>query len=158
SRGTPARRRCRRFRPPAPSRPSARSSAIFDLPGGLTKSVAPRENSRMSEFLLWVIPAAPFLAAAVVTLGVPLGLRSLSPWPVSLALAVSPGAAYPVRATAAHETLHSTGWRWIDAGGVSVAMTLRADTLTLTMLSFITLVSLLIAIYSIGYMAGSPGF
>ena len=112
----------------------------------------------MSEFLLWLIPAAPLLAAVVVTLGVPLGLRSLSPWPVILALALSTGAAYTLRATAAHETIHATAWKWIDAGGVDVSLTLRADTLTLTMLSFITLVSLLIVIYSIGYMAGSPGF
>jgi NADH-quinone oxidoreductase subunit L len=112
----------------------------------------------MSDFLLWVIPGAPLLAALIVTLAAPLGLRALSPWPVILALLASTGAAYTLLITAGHETIRSSAWKWIDAGGVDVTLTLRADSLTLTMLSFITFVSLLIAIYSIGYMAGSTGF
>lgn len=112
----------------------------------------------MSDFLLWVIPGAPLLASLVVTLAAPLGLKNLSPWPVILALLASTGTAYTLLLTTGREVVRSSAWKWIDAGHVDVTLTLRVDSLTLTMLSFITLVSLLIAVYSIGYMSGSAGF
>ena len=42
--------------------------------------------------------------------------------------------------------------------GISIPVTLRLDPLTATMLSIITCVGLLVAIYSIGYMHGDPGY
>ena len=39
-----------------------------------------------------------------------------------------------------------------------VDVTLRADPLTVFMLATVTFVSLLVAIYSIGYMHGDPGY
>ena len=81
----------------------------------------------MSDFLLWVIPArSACLPALIVTLAAPLGLRALSPWPVILALLASTGAAYTLLITAGHETIRSSAWKWIDAGGVDVTLTLQS--------------------------------
>jgi NADH-quinone oxidoreductase subunit L len=47
---------------------------------------------------------------------------------------------------------------WIDAGNLHVDFTLRADPLSTMMLVMITFVSTLIAVFSIGYMHGDPGY
>ena len=39
-----------------------------------------------------------------------------------------------------------------------IAITLRADSLTAIMLAMVTLISLVVAVYSIGYMHGDPGY
>ncbi len=68
-----------------------------------------------------------------------------------------------------------TLWRWVaidgayEIGGRSpeaepvirnfeIGVTLRIDPLTALMLVVVTLISLLVAVYSIGYMAGDPGY
>jgi NADH-quinone oxidoreductase subunit L len=63
-----------------------------------------------------------------------------------------------------------TLWRWADVGGAishgekgdespfRIDITLRADPLTAVMLAIVTCVSTLVAIYSIGYMRGDPGY
>ena len=49
-------------------------------------------------------------------------------------------------------------WTWLEFGGVSVDMGLLVDPLTAIMLVVVTGVSLLVQIYSLGYMHGDPGF
>src|SRR5690348_9847994 len=59
-------------------------------------------------------------------------------------------------------------WNWADLtdayqpGGAArdfnIDVTLRADPLTAVMLAMVTFVSSLVAIYSIGYMHGDPGY
>ena len=44
------------------------------------------------------------------------------------------------------------------AGDFRIEVTLRADPLTAVMLVTVTLVSLLVAVYSVGYMHGDPGY
>jgi NADH-quinone oxidoreductase subunit L len=69
-----------------------------------------------------------------------------------------------------------TLWQWADvagggpttaaaaagaadaAGGLSIPIALRLDPLTATMLVIITCVGLLVALYSVGYMHGDPGY
>src|SRR6202011_613817 len=46
---------------------------------------------------------------------------------------------------------------WIAAGGVDVAWSLRLDTLSGVMIVAVTIVSAMVHIYSIGYMAHDPG-
>ena len=48
--------------------------------------------------------------------------------------------------------------RWLDAGGATIDMGLLVDPLTAVMLVVVTAVSLLIQVYSLGYMRGDPGF
>lgn len=51
------------------------------------------------------------------------------------------------------EDLPVPGW-----GDFTIDITLRADPLTATMLAIVTCISTLVAIYSIGYMHGDPGY
>jgi len=45
---------------------------------------------------------------------------------------------------------------WIDAGDLKVDWALKLDTLSAVMVAMVTLVSFLVHVYSIGYMAGDP--
>src|ERR1043165_4381073 len=47
---------------------------------------------------------------------------------------------------------------WIKAGAVTANFSLRADGLTAVMLVMVTFIGSLIAIYSVGYMHGDPGY
>jgi NADH-quinone oxidoreductase subunit L len=46
--------------------------------------------------------------------------------------------------------------QWIVAGGVDVSWSLRLDTLSAVMMLVVTIVSSMVHVYSIGYMAGDP--
>ena len=49
-------------------------------------------------------------------------------------------------------------WEWLSFGGAAIEMGLLIDPLTAVMLVVVTAISLLIQIYSVGYMQGDPGF
>ena len=49
-------------------------------------------------------------------------------------------------------------WEWLSFGGATIEMGLLVDPLTAVMLVVVTSISLLIQIYSVGYMRGDPGF
>ena len=56
-----------------------------------------------------------------------------------------------------HEVVFET-WDWLSFGGATIQMGLLVDPLTAVMLVVVTSVSLLIQVYSVGYMQGDPGF
>ena len=56
-----------------------------------------------------------------------------------------------------HTAVHNT-WEWLSFGGATIQMGLLVDPLTAVMLVVVTSISLLIQIYSVGYMQGDPGF
>jgi NADH-quinone oxidoreductase subunit L len=116
-----------------------------------------------------LIPALPLAAAAVTGLFGPRLLRRHSHWPCILAaagscvvslmalLAVYRGSADQPQAIEAYYSWIKVG----DAGagrGVDVGFTLRADALSTIMAATVTLISMLIAIYSAGYMHGDEGY
>jgi proton-translocating NADH-quinone oxidoreductase chain L len=49
-------------------------------------------------------------------------------------------------------------WNWFSFGSLQYLIDFRVDTLTAVMLIVVTSVSMLVHLYSIGYMAGDPGF
>ncbi len=49
-------------------------------------------------------------------------------------------------------------WQWMGNGAIDITIGLRVDQLTCLMLLFVTCVSFLVFLYSMGYMAGDPGF
>jgi NADH-quinone oxidoreductase subunit L len=109
---------------------------------------------------MWVIPGAP-LAAAVLTalFGPRLRERSYVLCVAALAAAFVASAVllfggFAGRAGGAV----ATGYTWIQAGGLDVAIDLRADAMTAVMLVTVTFVSLLVAIFSSGYMHGDRGY
>jgi NADH-quinone oxidoreductase subunit L len=136
--------------------------------------------------LLPLIPAFPFAAAILTAVLGPRILRERSHWPTIIALVLSCAASllllFQVGREAGQGSAAKNGYEKIvrvypwadvpeeqpspaDAGanaGISrplhVEIALRADPLTAIMLSVVTFVSTLVAIYSIGYMRGERGY
>jgi len=116
----------------------------------------------------WLIPLLP-LAAAVITLV--LGAKVLGKrahWPCVLALAGSAVCAVlmlvEVMALAPNadgvvERVVKVGsYDWIWAGDLKISVELLVDPLSAIMLLAVTVVSFLVAVYSIGYMDGDDGY
>jgi NADH-quinone oxidoreductase subunit L len=112
--------------------------------------------------MLWLIPALPLAASIVTALLGPRLLRNFSHWPCILSSAASCVLSVMVLATvwrsggqAPHPHWY---YRWIQTGDVDVGFMLRADALTAIMLTMVTFIGTLIAIYSAGYMRGDDGY
>ncbi|MDD3852857.1 MAG: NADH-quinone oxidoreductase subunit L [Syntrophomonadaceae bacterium] len=107
----------------------------------------------------WVIPFLPFLAFALIGL-------LLHRWPkISAAisiLAISASLLYSVLVAvmvfAKGAGVFEIAVRWLNMPGLQVDMGLLVDPLTAVMLLVVTIVALLVQIYSIGYMHDDPGF
>lgn len=115
---------------------------------------------------LWLIPALPLAAAAFTGLFGPRLLRRHSHWPCILAAAAS-----SVLSLMALLAVSRGGnqppdiyYEWIRVGvaglggGLDVGFALRADALSTMMAATVTFISMLIAIYSVGYMHGDEGY
>ena len=108
----------------------------------------------------WVIPFLPFLAFALIGL-------LLHRWP-KLSAAVSIlaiGAAGVLSVLIAMTvfsggagTIYESAVRWLNMPGLRVDMGLLIDPLAAVMLLVVTIVALLVQVYSIGYMHDDPGF
>ncbi len=121
------------------------------------------------QIALWSIPAAPLAAAILIALTGVRWLRGWSHYPCILALILSLGSSLGVllfgipdaanlRLAPHHPNVVAAGYEWIRIGELSVSITLTADAMGAIMLTMVTLVSLLVAIYSAGYMRGDPGY
>jgi proton-translocating NADH-quinone oxidoreductase chain L len=115
---------------------------------------------------LWLIPALPLAAAAVTGLFGPRLLGRHSHWPCILAAAAS-----CVLSLMVLLAVYRGGnqppvvyYEWIKVGeaglgrGLDVGFSLRADALSVMMAATVTFISMLIAIYSVGYMHGDEGY
>ncbi len=112
---------------------------------------------------LWLIPALPLAASAVIAFLGPGSLRDKSHWPCIVAVAGSCLLSLLVLGAVAsgpHEGQASSVryYTWFQAGNVDVGFALRADPLTAIMLVTVTFVGSLIVIFSAGYMHGDPGY
>jgi NADH-quinone oxidoreductase subunit L len=104
----------------------------------------------------WLVPFLP-LAGALTAAAAGRWLKGLAHVPVivgiALAFLVSLGL---LRQAGPEQTVVVS--RWIDAGLLHVPIEFRVDGLTTIMLSMVTFVSTLVAIFASGYMAGEPGY
>ncbi len=129
--------------------------------------------------LMILVPALPLTAAVLIGVLGPRVLRHQSHWPVILGLLGSFGCSLALLNTvrnqpAGYEHVVSL-WTWADIGQAfewsdpvgnaasamrdfRIDIVLRADALTCIMLSMVTLISSLVAIYSVGYMKGDRGY
>ncbi len=107
----------------------------------------------------WIIPALPFLAFAVIGL-------FLHRWPKAaaassiLAIAVSLIWSLLIAARVFTEPptyLYVESVRWLSMPGLQVDMGILIDPLSSVMLLVVTIVALLVQVYSLGYMKGDPG-
>src|SRR5215470_9497068 len=112
---------------------------------------------------LWIIPALPLLGAAINGL---LG-RKWPKWAVNLAGIGSVSLSFLfvlelvrefMQLNAAQIPWFQRYFSWISAGVFSVDFALDVDQLTIVMLLVVTFVSLLVHVYSTGYMAHEGGY
>jgi NADH-quinone oxidoreductase subunit L len=112
------------------------------------------------EDLLVLIPALPLAAAVINFLFGRWYLKTVS---ALIAIAAVAGSfalsvAVLVQQIGADEPLSQHLYTWIPAGQFDVPLNLYVDQLTVIMLLVVTSVSLLVHIYSTGYMHGDPGY
>ncbi len=104
----------------------------------------------------WLIPFFPLLGALVTAVGARRlrGLAHLPVWAgIGLAFLVSLG----TLASADHAAKY-TVFEWLSAGNLDVPFQVRVDGLSTMMLSMVTFVSGLVAIFAAGYMHGDPSY
>jgi NADH-quinone oxidoreductase subunit L len=117
----------------------------------------------ISEFWVWLIflfPFGSFVVSAVVIRPFFDRYSKLSGYLTILAI----GAALVLAVWALGSVVDNEGpldfptHRWLEVGSLEITLGVLLDPLTAIMLVIVTGVSLLIQIYSVGYMRGDPGF
>ncbi|HEY0562099.1 MAG TPA: NADH-quinone oxidoreductase subunit L [Methylophilus sp.] len=112
----------------------------------------------MSQLLL-LIPVLPLLAAAVVGL-----FGHQLPRPAAHILTISAVgmafllSAYVFKQTLAGFTLNESVYTWLTSGDIRFEIGFLIDNLTAMMMVVVTFVSLMVHIYTIGYMHEDPGY
>ena len=132
-------------------------------------------SEEIQQLVLWLIPVAPLASAVITALLGPKLLRYKSHLPCWSALAVSfvcslilllkilpstgsvAGEAAEVGTFAGPQVLVS-GYEWLHVGDLHANIELRADSITAIMLSMVTGVSLLVAMFGSGYMSHDLGY
>ena len=109
--------------------------------------------------LYLLVPLAPLAASVVVGLFGPKLGRSVSHWLCILCVAVSFAASIAiVRDVHAGHLFNGDVYTWLASGSLRLAVGFLIDPLTATMLIIVTFVSLMVHIYTVGYMADDPGY
>ena len=117
--------------------------------------------AEFTEFVLWMIPGAPLLAAVLIAVLGSAWFKERSHWLCAGAIGLSLAGSLWLLASGAgtaDEPTVARGFQWIAAGDIDIHVDLRADAMTVIMLTTVTFVSLLVAIYASGYMHGDPGY
>ena len=109
--------------------------------------------------LYLLVPLAPLAASVVVGLaGRRLGRRA-SHWLCILGVAVSMVASFVIwQDVRAGNAFNGDVYTWAQVGDVGLAIGFLIDPLTTTMMLVVTFVSLMVHVYTIGYMADDPGY
>ncbi|MGA7669081.1 MAG: NADH-quinone oxidoreductase subunit L [Nitrolancea sp.] len=112
------------------------------------------------EHWLFLIPLAPLVAAVVNFMFGRWIIKNFASWiasgAVALSFVLSLIVFFQIRSNDEVITQHL--YTWIPAGSFRIPVTLQVDQLTAIMLLVVTFVSLLVHVYSFGYMHGDPGY
>ena len=109
--------------------------------------------------LYLLVPVAPLLGAIVVGLWGPRLGRAASHWICNVGVAISTVAsAVILRDVLAGNTFNGDVYTWMTSGGVKFAIGFLIDPLTALMITVVSFVSLMVHIYTIGYMEDDPGY
>ena len=109
--------------------------------------------------LYLLVPLAPLAAAIVVGLFGTKMPRSLSHWLTIIGVAASFAASFAVwRDVAAGHTFNGDLYTWLAVGSLKMSIGFLIDPLTTMMMLVVTFVSLMVHVYTIGYMADDPGY
>ncbi|MDD3269526.1 MAG: NADH-quinone oxidoreductase subunit L [Syntrophomonadaceae bacterium] len=107
----------------------------------------------------WLIALLPFLSFAIIGLYLhrwPKISACLSIVSIGISLVLALGTAFAVFATK-EGVVYEAAMRWLDMPGLRVDMGMLLDPLAAVMLIVVTLVALLVQVYSLGYMHDDPG-
>lgn len=104
----------------------------------------------------WLIPLLPLLGALAAAIGAR-RLRGMAHLPVIAGIGLAFLFSLGTLAAAGPDVKH-TATSWLTAGDLDVPLEMRLDGLSTMMLSMVTFVSCLVAIFAAGYMAGDPGY
>jgi NADH-quinone oxidoreductase subunit L len=113
----------------------------------------------VSQFLInyaWLVPFLPLLGAVIAAAGGP-WLRQQAHWPVIIGTALAFVVALGLLTVTGPETT-TVVYDWLTLSGLHVPIECRLDGLTTMMMAMVTLVSTLVALFAVGYMAGDPGY
>ena len=109
--------------------------------------------------LYLLVPMAPLLGAIVVGLFGPKLGRAASHWLCILGVAVALVASYFIWADVrAGHVFNGDLYTWLRSGDLKISVGFLIDPLTTTMMLVVTFVSLMVHVYTIGYMADDPGY
>jgi NADH-quinone oxidoreductase subunit L len=109
--------------------------------------------------LYLIVPLAPLVGAIVVGLFGPKLGRVLSHWLCIVGVAVSFAVSILIwRDVNAGHVFNGDIYTWVQSGGFKLAVGFLIDPLTALMLLVVTFVSLMVHIYTIGYMADDDGY
>ena len=109
--------------------------------------------------LYLLVPLAPLFGAIVVGLWGPKLGRAASHWICILGVAVSMAASvYILRDVQAGNTFNGDIYIWMTSGDLRFTLGFLIDPLTALMITVVSFVSLMVHIYTIGYMADDPGY
>src|SRR5450755_2235945 len=109
--------------------------------------------------LYLLIALAPAAGAIVVGLGGSKLGRAASHWICILGVAVSfVGSGIVLRDVLAGHTFNGDLYVWMTSGNIKFAIGFLIDPLTALMMVVVTFVSLMVHIYTVGYMADDPGY
>jgi NADH-quinone oxidoreductase subunit L len=111
------------------------------------------------EAIYLIVPLAPLLGALVAGLFGHLVGRAGAHTVTILGVAVSLAASiYVFMDVMQGNTFNGTVYTWLASGDVSFEIGFLIDTLTVTMMLVVTSVSLMVHVYTIGYMRDDPGY
>jgi NADH-quinone oxidoreductase subunit L len=109
--------------------------------------------------LYGVVPLAPLVASVIVGLFGPRLGRTVSAWLCILGVALALAASVIIwRDVQAGQLFNGDVYTWLQAGTLKMSIGFLIDPLTVTMMVVVTFVSLMVHVYTIGYMADDPGY
>ena len=116
----------------------------------------------VNEALVWAIFLLPLGSFVLIALVI---RPFLNRWPLLAALSTIAAlaastvlACITLRSVIVHDATVFQTWDWLSFGGATIQMGLLVDPLTAVMLVVVTSISLLIQVYSVGYMDRDPSF
>ena len=102
---------------------------------------------------------APLAGAIVVGLAGPKLGRSVSHWLCIAGVAIAMVASYFIWSDVrAGHSFNGDIYTWLQSGSLKFSVGFLIDPLTATMMLVVTFVSLMVHVYTIGYMADDPGY
>src|SRR5512134_579509 len=111
------------------------------------------------ESLYLLVPLVPLAGSLIAGLfGSTIG-RTLSHWVTIIGVLVSTVASFMIfNDVMAGHTFDAPVYTWSVVGGLKMEVGFLIDSLTATMMVVVTFVSLMVHVYTIGYMADDPGY